>query len=147
VEQRISLVTLGVSDYGRSKAFYEGLGWSTAYDVEETAFFQANSSILVLWAREKLAEDSGISDDGARWGGIALAHNVASRDEVHEVIEQARSQGAEITREPSETFYGGYAGLFRDPDGHPWEVAHNPGFSLDDDGNVVLPTQQARPAT
>ena len=86
MEQRVSLVTLGVSDYGRSKAFYEGLGWSTAYDVEETAFFQANGSILVLWAREKLAEDSGISDDGARWGGIALAHNVDSRDEVHEVI-------------------------------------------------------------
>src|SRR3954454_13507162 len=109
VEQRISLVTLGVSDYGRSKAFYAGLGWSTAYDVEETAFFQANGSILGLWAREKLAEDSGISDDGARWGGIALAHNVGSRGEVDEVIEQARSQGAEITREPSETFYGGYA--------------------------------------
>jgi uncharacterized protein len=140
MEQRISLVTLGVSDYGRAKAFYEALGWSVTWDVEETAFFQANGCILVLWARDKLAEDSGIVDDGARWGGIALAHNVGSHEEVDAVIEQARSNGAEITREPSETFYGGYAGVFCDLDGHAWEVAHNPGFRLDADGNVVLPT-------
>ena len=139
MEQRVSLVTLGVSDYARAKAFYETLGWSAALDIEETAFFQVGGCILVLWARSKLAEDTGISDDGARWGGVVLAHNVRSREEVHEVIEQARSNGAEITREPSETFYGGYAGAFRDLDGHPWEVAHNPGFGLDDHGNVVLP--------
>jgi uncharacterized protein len=140
MEQRISLVTLGVSDYGAAKAFYEALGWSVTWDAEETAFFQANGCILVLWARDKLAEDSGITDDGARWGGIALAHNVGSRDEVDDVIEQARLNGAQITREPSETFYGGYAGVFLDLDGHPWEVAHNPGFGLDEDGNVVLPS-------
>src|SRR6266542_1512994 len=139
MEQRLTLVTLGVSDYARAKAFYEALGWSPALDVEETAFFQANGSILVLWARDKLAGDMGIPDEGARWGGIALAHNVSSRREVHEVIEQARSNGAAITREPAETFYGGYAGAFLDLDGHPWEIAHNPGFGLDDDGNVVLP--------
>ena len=139
MRQRISLVTLGVSDYARAKAFYEALGWSTALDIEETAFFQANGSILVLWGREKLAGDTGIADDGARWGGITLAHNVGSRDEVHHVIEQARANGAEISREPAETFYGGYAGAFRDLDGHQWEIAHNPGFGLDDDGNVVLP--------
>jgi predicted lactoylglutathione lyase len=139
VDQRISLVTLGVSDYGRAKAFYEAIGWSARWDVEETVFFEANGVVLVLWAREKLAEDSGISDDGARWGGIALAHNVGSREEVHEIIEQARSNGAEISREPAETFYGGYAAVFRDLDGHAWEVAHNPGFGLDDNGNVVLP--------
>jgi predicted lactoylglutathione lyase len=139
VQQHISLVTLGVSDYARAKAFYEALGWSVALDIEETAFFQANGPILVLWDRQKLADDTGIADEGARWGGIALAHNVASRDEVHDVIEQARANGAEICREPAETFYGGYAGAFRDLDGHPWEVAHNPGFGLDDDGNVVLP--------
>ena len=140
MEQRISLVTLGVSDYGAAKAFYEALGWSVTWDAEETAFFQATGCILVLWARDKLAEDSGITDDGARWGGIALAHNVGSRDEVDDVIEQARLNGAQITREPSETFYGGYAGVFLDLDGHPWEVAHNPGFGLDEDGNVVLPS-------
>jgi len=139
VEQRISLVTLGVEDYARAKRFYEALGWSPALDIEETGFYQANSVILVLWARDKLADDMGVPDDGARWGGIALAHNVGSWEEVHQVIEQARRNGAEITREPAETFYGGYAGAFRDLDGCAWEVAHNPGFGLDDDGNVVLP--------
>jgi uncharacterized protein len=141
VEQRLSLVTLGVADYARAKAFYEGLGWRVAMDVEETAFFPANAVIVVLWDRHKLAEDMGVPDEGARWSGIALAHNVRSRDEVHRVIEEARRLGAEITREPSETFYGGYAGVFRDLDGHAWEVAHNPGFGLDEHGTVVLPTE------
>jgi uncharacterized glyoxalase superfamily protein PhnB len=139
VQQSISLVTLGVADYARAKAFYEAIGWSPAMDVEDTAFFQANGVVLVLWGREKLAADMGIADDGARWGGVALAHNVASDDEVERVIEEARANGAEITREPSPTFYGGYAGGFRDPDGHVWEVAHNPGFRLADDGSVILP--------
>ena len=139
MEQRLSLVTLGVADYERSKAFYESLGWTVAMDLEETAFFQANCTILVLWSRAKLADDMNIPDDGASWGGVALAHNVGSREEVHEIVDHARSSGAEITREPSETFYGGYAGVFRDLDGHTWEVAHNPGFGLDDRGNVVLP--------
>ena len=135
----MTLVTLGVADYVRAKEFYEALGWTAALDIQETAFFKANGVILVLWARDKLADDMGIPDDGARWSGIALAHNVWSREEVHRVIEQARENGAEITREPAETFYGGYAGAFRDLDGHTWEIAHNPGFGLDDDGNVVLP--------
>jgi predicted lactoylglutathione lyase len=139
VEQRVSLVTLGVSDYARAKVFYEALGWSPALDVEETAFFQANGMFLVLWARDKLAADMGISDDGGRWSGVALAHNVRSRQEVHEVIDQALRSGAEITREPADTFYGGYAGVFRDLDGHVWEVAHNPGVALDAAGNIVLP--------
>jgi uncharacterized protein len=139
VEQRITLVTLGVSDYARAKAFYAALGWSPALEVEETAFFQGNGIILALWAREKLGPDLGIPDDGARWSGIALAHNVRSNAEVDEVIEQARKNGAEITREPAVTFYGGYAGAFRDLDGHAWEIAYNPGFGLDVDGNIVLP--------
>jgi len=144
VEQRVTLVTLGVSDYERAKGFYEALGWSPALEVEETTFFQANGVILVLWGRDKLAPDTGIADDGARWGGIVLAHNVRSPEEVHEVIEQARSNGAEIAREPADTFYGGFAGVFRDLDGHAWEVAHNPGFGLDDDGNIVLPQKEGR---
>ena len=135
----MTLVTLGVRDYARAKQFYEALGWVPALDIEETAFFQANGVILVLWARDKLADDMEIPDDGASWSGIALAHNVRSREEVHQVLEQARANGAEITREPSETFYGGYAGAFRDLDGHAWEIAHNPTFGLDDDGNIVLP--------
>jgi predicted lactoylglutathione lyase len=140
MEQRITLITLGVADYARAKAFYVGLGWAPALEIEETAFFQAGGVIFTLWAREKLAPDMGIADDGAHWSGIALAHNVRSKDEVHEVVEQARAGGAAITREPADTFYGGYAGAFRDLDGHAWEVAYNPGFGLDDDGNVVLPT-------
>ena len=140
MNQSVSLVTLGVSDYERSKSFYEALGWSVALDIEETAFFQANGVVLVLWSREKLAADTGVVDDGAGWSGITLAHNVASRRDVDDVIEQARASGATITREPAETFYGGYAGVFRDLDGHAWEVAHNPGFGLRPDGSIALPT-------
>jgi predicted lactoylglutathione lyase len=139
MKQSISIITLGVADYDRATAFYEALGWSAALDIQETGFFQANGVVLTLWSRDKLATDMKIPDDGARWGGIVLAHNVGSRDEVDEIIERARGIGAEITREPSDTFYGGYAGGFRDLDGHAWEVAHNPGFGLQDDGSVVLP--------
>jgi catechol 2,3-dioxygenase-like lactoylglutathione lyase family enzyme len=139
MKQSVSLITLGVTDYARAKAFYEALGWTAAMDVEDTAFFVANGVVLTLWGRDKLAADMGVADDGARWGGIALAHNVGSDAEVDRVIENARSSGAEICREPAATFYGGYAGAFRDPDGHVWEVAHNPGFGLNDDGSVVLP--------
>jgi uncharacterized protein len=140
VRQSVSLVTLGVSDFERAKVFYESLGWSVTWEAEETAFFQANRIVLVLWSREKLASDMGIADETAGWSGIALAHNVGSRDEVHAVIERARRNGAEVTREPSETFYGGYAGVFRDLDGHVWEIAHNPGFGLEEDGSVTLPS-------
>ena len=135
----ISIVTLGVEDYARAKSFYEALGWTVTLDIQDTAFFQANGVVLVLWSREKLARDTGVNDDGSTWSGITLAHDVGSRDEVHEVIEAARRNGATITREPAETFYGGFAGVFRDLDGHAWEVAHNPGFGLNEDGSVVLP--------
>jgi predicted lactoylglutathione lyase len=139
MKQSVSLITLGVSDYPRAKAFYEAIGWSPAMDVEETAFFQANGVVLVLWARDKLAADMGVADDGARWGGIALAHNVGSDDEVGRIVAAAEANGAAICRAPAPTFYGGYAGAFRDLDGHVWEVAHNPGFGLADDGSVILP--------
>jgi predicted lactoylglutathione lyase len=138
VKQSVSLITLGVADYQRAKAFYKALGWSVALDIEETAFLQANSVVLVLWGRDKLAADMGIPDDSASWSGIALAHNVGSTEEVDAVIEEARANGATVTREPSQTFYGGYAGAFRDLDGHAWEVAHNPGFGLAPDGSVIL---------
>jgi uncharacterized protein len=139
MEQRISLVTLGVADVGRSRDFYAALGWH-GHEVEETVFFQAGAMALVLWSREKLALDSGVVDDTPRgFGGFGLAHNVRSRDEVDEVVAAARAAGATVTRDPAPTFYGGYAGVFRDLDGHVWEVAHNPGFALDDDGGLVLP--------
>jgi predicted lactoylglutathione lyase len=139
VKQSLSLVTLGVADFLAAKAFYEALGWSVTWEAQETAFFQANGVVLVLWGREKLAADSGIVDEGATWRGITLAHNAESREEVDAILETARRHGAEIAREPAETFYGGYAGVFRDLDGHAWEVAHNPGFGLEADGSVVLP--------
>src|SRR3954451_19941793 len=139
MKQSVSLITLGVSDYERAKAFYGALGWSPALEIQETAFFQTNGVVVVLWSREKLAADLGVPDDGARWSGVALAHNVATDEEVDRVIEQARAHGAEVTRVPAKTFYGGYAGAFRDPDGHVWEVAHNPGFGLAEDGSVILP--------
>lgn len=138
MKQSIALVTLGVGDYERAKAFYAALGWTPEREMEETAFYQANGVVLVLWARSKLADDMGIPDDGASWSGIALAHNVGSREEVDAITRLAREAGAEITREPAETFYGGYASGFRDPDGHAWEVAHNPGFALTPDGSVTL---------
>jgi predicted lactoylglutathione lyase len=136
--QSVSLVTLGVSDYERAKAFYSALGWRPALEMQQTAFYQANGVVLVLWGRDLLSEDCGIADDGATWSGVALAHNVASCEEVDANIELARTNGATVTREPCEMFYGGYAGVFRDPDGHAWEIAHNPGFGLSDDGSVVL---------
>jgi catechol 2,3-dioxygenase-like lactoylglutathione lyase family enzyme len=138
VEQRVSIVTLGVADVAASRRFYERLGWSVGMDVQETVFFQIGGLLLILWSRDKLAADSGVEDIGG-WGGVALAHNVRSNGEVDRVIDEARSAGATITREPAETFYGGYAGVFVDPDGHPWEIACNPGLPLDGDGRIGLP--------
>ncbi len=138
MEQRISLVTLGVADLQRAKTFYESLGWR-GQEVQETVFFQAGGMAVVLWSRDSLAEDLAIDDKGASFGGIALAHNVRSSAEVDEVVAAAAAAGATVTREPAETFYGGYAGCFADPDGHLWEIAHNPGFTLLEDGSLVLP--------
>ena len=139
MEQRISLITIGVADLARARTFYEALGWR-GQEVEETVFIQAGGSAVVLWGRAELAADAGIEDDGAGgFGGIALAHNVASRDEVDAIVAAAAAAGATITKPPAATFYGGYAGYFRDPDGHVWEVAHNPGFTLTADGSLVLP--------
>lgn len=139
MQQRISLVTLGVGDLARSKAFYAALGWH-GQEVQETVFVQAGPLALVLWSREKLAGDCGLEADGAAgFGGIVLAHNVRSRAEVDEIVEAAVRAGATVTRPPGETFYGGYAAVFCDPDGHPWEIAHNPGFALAEDGALTLP--------
>jgi catechol 2,3-dioxygenase-like lactoylglutathione lyase family enzyme len=139
VEQRVSLITLGVDDVTRSRAFYEALGWR-GHETEETVFFQAGGMAIVLWGRDKLAADAGIDDPGVeRFGGIALAHNVRRRAEVDEIIAAAAEAGATVTSPAHSTFYGGYAGYFRDPDGHLWEVAHNPGFTIDDEGRLQLP--------
>ncbi len=139
MEQRVSLITLGVADLVAARRFYEALGWQVK-EVEETVFVQAGGSAIVLWAREKLAADAGIEDTGADgFGGIALAQNVRSREEVDAILATAETAGATLTKPAAETFYAGYAGYFADLDGHLWEIAHNPGFTLADDGSLVLP--------
>lgn len=139
MEQRVSLITLGVADLQRARTFYERLGWQ-GQEVEETVFFQAGGLAVVLWSRDKLAADSGVTDEQAGgFGGVALAHNVRSDAEVDEVVVAAERAGATVTRPPAATFYGGYAGCFADPDGHVWEIAHNPGFALAEDGSLTVP--------
>ena len=137
MEQRISLVTLGVADLDRAREFYEALGWSPTGPTDNVVFFQAGGMAFGLWDRSELAVDSGVTDPGG-WGGVTLAHNVRSPAEVDRVIEQARAAGATISKEPAETFWGGYSGAFVDPDGHPWEIAHNPGWSIEADGSIKL---------
>jgi predicted lactoylglutathione lyase len=137
VEQRLSLVTLGVTDLDAARRFYEALGWTETPRAEGVVFFQAGGMVVGLWSRTDLAEDSGV-DDGGGWGGVTLAYNTRSREEVDTVIEEARAAGARIVREPGETFWGGYSGVFVDLDGHPWEVAHNPAWTIAEDGSIVL---------
>jgi uncharacterized protein len=138
VKQRLNLVTLGVRDLDRARSFYEALGWSTGADAgDDVVFFQAGEMVLALWDRTRLAEDSCVEDSGG-WGGVTLALNLGSPAEVETVIEEARAAGATIGREPAETFWGGYSGLFFDPEGHPWEVAHNPRWTVTEDGGVQL---------
>lgn len=141
MEQRLSLITLGVADLDRAVSFYGGLGWEPGNDhVEQgVAFFQAGGMVVALWDRTKLAADSEVSDDAGGWGGITLAYNVRSPEEVDEVLEEAKQAGAGVPRAGAETEWGGYSGLFADPDGHRWEVAHNPAWELADDGAVKLP--------
>jgi hypothetical protein len=138
MEQRVSLITLGVRDLERARTFYEGLGWSAAADEnDDVVFFQAGGMVVGLWDRGSLAADSAVTDGGG-WGGVTLAYNVRAPEEVDAVIEEARAAGGRIGREPGETFWGGYSGVFVDPDGHPWEVAHNPGWTVNDDGTITL---------
>jgi predicted lactoylglutathione lyase len=138
MEQRVSLVTLGVADLARARAFYEALGWRTgAAPADDVVFFQAGGMIVALWSREKLAADSGVEDAGG-WGGVTLAYNVGSPEQVERVIAEAEAAGARIPRHGAATFWGGYSGVFVDPDGHPWEVAHNPHWTLRPDGTIAL---------
>jgi catechol 2,3-dioxygenase-like lactoylglutathione lyase family enzyme len=138
VDQRVSLITLGVADVPRARRFYEALGWRPTGDYgDEVAFFQAGMSVFAVWGRDKLAADSAV-EDGGGWGGVTLAHNVRSPAEVDAILAEAERAGATIARQAGTTFYGGYSGIFVDPDGHPWEVAHNPGWTLTEDGSVLL---------
>ena len=154
MEQRVSLVTLGVGDLARARRFYEQLGWSTAAERDaDVVFFQAGGLIVGLWSRAMLAADIGLGDlanvvhtypadsgvgDSGGWGGITLAYNADSKDSVDGVLREATAAGATLTRPASETFWGGYSGVFSDLDGHPWEVAYNPFWTLHPDGSVTL---------
>jgi uncharacterized protein len=138
MEQRLSLITLGVADLDRARSFYEALGWQSPTDpADDVAFFQSGGMIVALWSRVSLAEDSGVTDPGG-WGGVTLAHNVRSAADVDAVLDEAERAGATIARRGARTFWGGYSGVFIDPDGHPWEVAHNPGWTIAEDGSISL---------
>ncbi len=138
MDQRISLITLGVADTTKARRFYEALGWTGQSPDGDVVFFQAGGMVFALWEREKLAEDSCVADSGG-WGGVTLAYNVESPAEVDAVLAQAERAGATIGRPGAETFWGGYSGVFIDPDGHPWEVAHNSAWTIAPDGSVHLP--------
>jgi len=139
VDQRLSLVTLGVADLARARRFYEdGLGWKRGNDNEGVAFYQMPAMIFALWSRPSLAEDAGVTDSGAAFSGVALAYNARSREEVDAVLGEARAAGAEVVKPAHDTFWGGYSGYFADPDGHLWEVAHNPFWTIADDGSIRL---------
>lgn len=138
MRQRVTVITLGVRDLARARRFYEALDWRTGAGADDdVVFFQVGDMVLSLWDRSRLAEDSCVADTPG-WGGVTLALNLGSPAEVDEVTEQARAAGATIGREPAETFWGGYSSVFIDPEGHPWEIAHNPHWTLTPDGGVSL---------
>jgi uncharacterized protein len=138
MEQRVSLVTLGVRDLARARRFYEALGWETgAGPDDDVVFFQAGCLVLALWGRKHLVEETSVDDSGG-WGGVTLAYNTRSPAEVDEVIREAEAAGATIARPAAATFWGGYGGVFVDPEGHAWEVAHNPHWTLAEDGSILL---------
>jgi catechol 2,3-dioxygenase-like lactoylglutathione lyase family enzyme len=138
MDQRVSVVTLGVEDLDRARAFYEVLGWASPSAPEDgVVFFPSGGMVLALWSRTLLAEDSAVTDPGG-WGGVTLAHNVSSPEAVDEVLQEAEAAGATIGRRGASTFWGGYSGVFLDPDGHPWEVAHNPFWQMDEAGAITI---------
>lgn len=143
MEQRVSLVTLGVEDVSASREFYERIGWrSGAQPAADVVFFQTGTMVVALWSRESLAADSGLDRPGAP-GAVVLAHNVATPARVDEIMAEAAAAGGAVTRAAAATFWGGYSGVFLDPDGHPWEVAHNPFWRLASDGAITLPRSSA----
>ena len=138
MEQRLSLVTLGVADLDRARRFYEALGWRRSNDHAEVVFFQAGGMVLGLWSRDSLAEDARVPAAGSGFRGIALAYNTRSRAEVDAVLAEAKAAGAQILKPAEDAFWGGYTGYFADPDGHAWEIAWNPDWTLAEDGSVRL---------
>lgn len=139
MDQRVSVVTLGTADLARARRFYETLGWRSSCATDsDVVFFQCGGMVFSLWGDDDLAKDSGVPL-GSGFGGITLAYNVASPAEVDALIADAETAGATISRAPGKTFWGGYSGVFLDPDGNPWEVAHNPHWTLASDGSIHRP--------
>jgi len=141
MDQRVSLITLGVRDLARARAFYlDGLGWTASgAGNESVTFIQMNGVALGLWSRASLAEDAGLEDVEGTFSGISLAYNARDRAEVDRVLAQAEAAGGRIVQPAREVFWGGYSGYFTDPDGHLWEVAWNPFWEVTEDGRVILP--------
>ena len=140
MEQRVSVITLGVADLARSRRFYEdGLGWQPGFTSDEVTFYQLNGIVLSLFARDAMIADAGLQPGAPVGSGtLALAYNVRVREEVDAVLAAAERAGATITKPTEQKFWGGYGGYFADPDGHLWEVAWNPGWPIDEDGNVWI---------
>ena len=139
MEQRMSLVTLGVADLRRARRFYEdGLGWTPGFASDDVVFYETGGPIIALWSRSALATDAQIEDDDSMFSGIALAHNVRSRADVEAVLAEAAAAGAAILKSAEDTPWGGYSGYFADLDGHLWEVAWNPAWRIGENGSVKL---------
>jgi catechol 2,3-dioxygenase-like lactoylglutathione lyase family enzyme len=140
MEQRLTLITLGVADLPRSVAFYEGLGWKrSARKAEGVAFFQAGGTVLSLYPRAALAGDADLPAEGSGFAGFSLAYNARTREEVDTVMAEAVAAGGTLVKPAFDIFWGGYVGFFADPDGFLWEVAWNPMFPLTEEGAIVLP--------
>ncbi len=139
MDRRVSLITLGVADLERAVAFYRDVvGWAPSRELIDVAFFDLGGVVLSLWPHASLAAELGLVPDLGPYHGSTLAHNVASRGDVDAIFDGLRARGATIPKAPAATEWGGYSGYFEDPDGHRWEVAHNPAWPLDADGRVVL---------
>ncbi len=140
MEQRISIVTLGVADLERSRKFYERLGWrASRASSEGIAFFQTGGMILALYPRAELAKDAGTAAEGQGFPGFSISYNARKRTEVDAGLTEAEAAGAKILKPAQEAFWGGYSGYFADPDGFAWEVAWNPSFPIAEDGAIHLP--------
>ncbi len=140
MEQRISIITLGVADLERSREFYERLGWRRSMaKAEGVVFFQTGGMALGLFPRDQLAADANVASDGHGFSGISLAYNARSREDVDSVLAEARAAGAKLVKQAQEAFWGGYSGYFSDPDGFLWEVAWNPSFAMAEDGSIRIP--------
>lgn len=140
--QRVTLITLGVADLARARAFYEALGWRATRAFDGVVFFQMHGAVLGLFGLNNLAKDQGRPDAQLGTGAMTLAQNFASEAEVDAAFATALKAGAKVLKAPQKVFWGGYSGYYADPDGHVWELAMNPFWPLNDDGSLTLPEEE-----